>query len=62
MIDVENVDGMLGIIDAVADAILPAARTPLVCKWWSERGADATRAVRERTEEELHARSGNPFG
>ena len=62
MIDVEDVDNLFGVIDPVADAVLTSPRTPLARKRWSERSADSTRVVSERTEQELDARSSNSFG
>lgn len=62
MIDVEHVDDVLLVVDAVADAVLTTSGAPLAFEGRAKWRADAMGIVGQGTEGELDASRGNRFG
>jgi hypothetical protein len=55
VVDIEYVDGVVGVLDAISDAVLTAARSPLAVERRAQRCTDAVRVVSQRAEQELDA-------
>src|ERR1700691_1744428 len=62
MVDVKYVDNLRNIVDAVADPVSTAPRSPLAGKRCAEASADPAGVPGQRTEHELHARGCGGFG
>jgi hypothetical protein len=56
VVNVQDVDHLLVVVDAVPYAVLSATRSVLSLKWRVEGSSDAVRVVGEHTVDELHAR------
>ena len=61
MVDVEHVDGLGLLVDAVADAVLAPTGAPLPLEGLAQRCAHIAGIGSERTEDELDAYSCRPF-
>ena len=62
MVDVQHVDGLGLLIDAIADAVLASTGPPLPLDGLPQRHAHHARIGSDRTEDELDACRGHRFG
>ena len=60
--DVYDGDGVVGVVDEVADAVLASAGTPVALEWLAQRCSDSMRVCGEGPVEEFHAGAGGRFG
>lgn len=61
VIDVEHVDDLLSLVNAVADAVLASTSAPLAHEWRTQLSTNSRRTLGERSEQEFDARSGDCF-
>lgn len=62
MLDSKHGDGGRFVVDLVDDAICAASRGPQSCEFALQRVADSARVLTERSDHELHDRSGDTVG
>ena len=62
MLDSKDGDGGRFVVDLVDDAICAASRRPQSCKFALQPVTDSTRVLTERSDHELHDRSGDTLG
>lgn len=60
--DVYDGDGVVGVVDEVADAVFAAAGAPVALEWLAQRCSDSVRVCGEGTVEEFHTGDGCRFG
>ncbi len=62
MINVEHVEDVIRVVDAITDAVLATSRAPLAHERRTQRSANPEWILGQRSEQELNARRGNGFG